>query len=154
MGPVGAHDGPRGDSRAPDGPTRRGPGRAVGDHAGHTLGDVDVELHRLEAVLAAYPDDRALPDLEQVLHDACVGASLLVEDDRARKLWLDALVTRPLGELSAVREVAADVELLVLEVRHVRATLGRPDIDGAERDDAVARLAWVRERLTALLEVL
>ncbi len=116
--------------------------------------DPDDELFRFEAVLASQPDDRALPELGALLDAAGVDESLLVVDERARKLWVDALTTRPFGELSAVREVATEVELLVLEVRSVTSTLRRTDVDEAERRAAGERLAWVRARLAELTEQL
>lgn len=112
---------------------------------------VDEQLQRLESVLEAYPDHRALPDVEVVLRAAGVPAALLVEDERARKLWVDALVTRPLGDLDEVRVVAAEVELLVLEVRRLTATLRRDDLGAAEHLATVDRLAKVRRRADELI---
>lgn len=112
---------------------------------------VDEDLQRLEAVLGRQPDHRALPDVDQLLAEAGVDASLLDEDDRARKLLADAIITRPFGDLADVRAVATEVELLVLEVRQLAATLeaGGP-MSGVLED----RLMWARKRLTELRELL
>jgi hypothetical protein len=110
---------------------------------------VDDDLLRLEAVLAKYPEHRALPDVQTVLDEAGVDASALL-DERARKLLEDALFTRPHGRLDSVTSLVSEVEMLVLEVRELTAALraGSFDAEGFEHVDH--RLAWARRRLADL----
>lgn len=110
---------------------------------------MDDDLGQLEAVLIALPDDRALPDVEELLAEAGLDASVLA-DERARKLLLDALSTRPHGQLDKVRAVNAEVELLVLEVRELTAALTAGRLDAERLRLVDERLAWARGRLAQL----
>ncbi len=105
---------------------------------------VDEQLQRLQEVLEGYPDDRALPDVDAVLRAADVPASLLLDDERAHKVWVDALTTRPFGDLQDVRVAAAEVELLFLEVRQVTALLRRDGLTSSERAEAISRVEAAR----------
>ncbi len=118
-----------------------------------TVPGVDEELQRLETVLGAYPDDRALPDVDDILAEAGIDARVIEEDERARKLLLDAVTTRPFGSLDEVRRVATEVELLVIEVRQLAASLRQPDgLDASRREHVDQRLTWARRRLQQLLD--
>lgn len=113
-------------------------------------GWVDDALQRLERVLADYPFDRALPDLDLVLREADVSADLLSDDDRARKLIHEALVARPHHDLDAVRAVRTEVELMVLEVRSLERIFGDPSASLEAVDAASDRLAVLARRLRDL----
>lgn len=114
---------------------------------------MDEDLQRLEAVLGEFPDHRALPDVEELLASAGLGLEVL-EDERARKLVMDALSTRPHGHLEGVRAVSTEVELLVLEVRELTAALRSGTLDRAGLDRIDDRLAWARQRLSELQDEL
>lgn len=110
---------------------------------------MDEDLLRLEAVLGNFPDHRALPDVEELLAAAGLDAGVL-DDERARKLLLDALTTRPHGHLDSVRVVATEVELLVLEVAELTAALRAGVADRLALLRIDGRLSWAEQRLRQL----
>lgn len=120
----------------------------------------DAAVSRLEEHLHALPYDRALPDLETLLHDARVEHDLLRREERARKVLHEAILARPLADVDTVAMRATEVELLVLEVQVLTQTLrdaaGRT-LDTAAQEAAVraaGRLTWIRGRLEELRRVL
>lgn len=114
----------------------------------------DDALRRLEERLLAYPEDRALPPIARVIADAGVPATLLHEDDRARKLIVEALLARPLSRVEAVSGLRTEVELLTLEVEVLTERLGQPAVSREEAVEAVERLGRVRDRLAEVRALL
>lgn len=117
------------------------------------------ELHaaasRLEEHLAGLPYDRALPDLDTILGDAGVAATVLQQDERARKVLHEAILARPLSSHAAVEQRRVEVELLTLEVSVLTSTLRRAEGGGtgaAAVSRATQRLAAIRARLEFLRE--
>ncbi len=120
----------------------------------------EAAVSRLEEHLHTLPYDRALPDLDTLLHDAQVERDLLRREERARKVLHEAILARPLADVDTVAMRATEVELLVLEVQVLTQTLrdaaGRT-LDTATKDAAgraAARLTWIRGRLEELRRVL
>lgn len=112
-----------------------------------TAGAWDAALARLEDYLAAYPADRALPDLDTLLRDAGVPEEFLRQDERALKVLHEAVLSRPLSSHDAVARVRTEVELLTLEVEVLTERLRDPATGDAEVAQARTRLEEVRRRL-------
>lgn len=109
--------------------------------------DDDAALARLEDVLLATPEDRALPDLEVILARAKYPAELLRRDERALKLLNEAVLARPLSSREEVSATRTHLELMTLEVEVLTARLTDP----ATEPDVIQRS---RERLGVLREEL
>jgi hypothetical protein len=116
--------------------------------------DWDEALTRLEEFLLAYPAGRALPDPETIATAAALPPGFLVDDDRARKVLLDAVAHRPLGTFESVSEIQTEVELLTLEVRAITGRLASGRLSDRELDDHRRRLARVRSRLEQIRGIL
>jgi hypothetical protein len=117
----------------------------------------DDALQRLEDVLLAYPTDRAVPDLQQLLDEVDLPEGFLLEDDRALKLLRDAIHTRPLASVDEVSRLRTEVELLTLEARVIteRLTTGAAGATGpSARADTDARLERIRHRLAEIQRLL
>lgn len=116
--------------------------------------DPDAAISRLEDVLLAVPEDRALPDLDTLLARAGLPPELLRRDERVLKVLHEAVLARPFGDHDAVARTRTEVELLLLEVEVLGDRLGDPASDEASVARAVARLAAVRARLEELRDLL
>jgi hypothetical protein len=114
----------------------------------------DEALDRLESFLLAYPEDRALPDPAEIVIAADLPEAFLREDDRARKIYLDALWARPLSSLERIAQLRTEVELLTLEVRVVTEQLSRADATDEEMRAASERVARVGSRLDEIKRLL
>jgi hypothetical protein len=112
--------------------------------------DDDRALARLEDVLLSLPFDRALPDLEVLLHRAGLDEELVRRDERVLKVLHEAILARPLGRLEEVTRVRSELELLTLEIELLTDRLA----DATTAPDVVAqaltRLTQVRSRLEAV----
>ena len=109
--------------------------------------DDDAALARLEDVLLATPEDRALPDLEVILARAKYPAELLRRDERALKLLSEAVLARPLSSREEVSATRTHLELMTLEVEVLTARLTDPDTEPAVIQRARERLGVLREEL-------
>jgi hypothetical protein len=109
--------------------------------------DEDAALARLEDVLLAAPDDRALPDLDVILARAKYPAELLRRDERALKLLNEALLARPLSSPEEVTATRTHLELMTLEVEVLTARLTEPDVERAVIDRSRERLGVLRDEL-------
>lgn len=114
----------------------------------------DDALRRLEELLLTYPENRALPPIDRVIADADVPATLLREDDRARKLIIEALLARPLSRVEVVSGLRTEVELLTLEVEVLTERLRQPEVAREEAAGAAGRLERVRGRLAEVRALL
>lgn len=114
----------------------------------------DEQLSLLEDYLHSLPYDRTLPDLSTILRRAGVGFDLIRDDDRARKVLHEAIVARPLASHDAVARVAAEVELLTLEVEVLTERLRDETTPADEVTRVSERLAAVRARLEELRTIL
>lgn len=103
-------------------------------------------LARLEDVLLALPEGRALPGLDTLLAVARIDLDVLA-DDRARKLLAEALLTRPFRHLDSVLEVRTEVELLTFEVEILTDRIVDPQVCATVRDEHRRRIAAIRARL-------
>lgn len=110
--------------------------------------DYDAALARLEDVILDLPPGRALPPLEELIDRAELPPGFLREDERARKVVLEAVAGRPLGDIHTVVQLRTEVELLTLEVEVLndRVTSG----DERTAVDAAVRLREVRARLSEI----
>lgn len=109
-------------------------------------GDWDEALVRLEDFVAAYPSDRALPDLAVIAEHARLPEDFLHGDERAHKVLLEAIGARPLSSVEQVAQLRTEVELLTLEVEVLSDRLAQ----ATERDEVervIQRLDEVRARL-------
>lgn len=106
-------------------------------------------LARLEDVLLALPEDRALPGLDTLLTRARIDLDVLA-DDRARKLLAEALLTRPFSHLDTVLEVRTEVELLTFEVEILTDRIADPEVGHDVRDEHRRRIATIRARLARI----
>lgn len=109
--------------------------------------DDDAALARLEDVLLATPEDRALPDLEVILARAKYPAELLRRDERALKLLSEAVLARPLSSREEVSATRTHLELMTLEVEVLTARLTDPDTEPAVILRSRERLGVLREEL-------
>lgn len=125
------------------------------DDPGHdTPGSWDDALCRLEDVLLLAPFDRALPDLDELLHRADVTLSYVLQDERALKLLGEAVIARPFSSSDRLRRSRAHVEMMSLEVEVLTHRLRDAATDPmvAERamqrlDELAAQLAELRREL-------
>jgi len=109
--------------------------------------DEDAALARLEDVLLAAPDDRALPDLDVILARAKYPVELLRRDERALKLLNEALLARPLSSHEEVAATRTHLELMTLEVEVLTARLTELDVERAVIDRSRERLGVLRDEL-------
>jgi hypothetical protein len=135
-------------------PTEDGPPASRRGASDGSAWATDAALPRLEARLRDYPEDRALPPIEEIVAEADVPPSLLREDDRARKLIIEALLARPLSRVDVVSGLRTEVELLTLEVEVLTEKLRDPGWSGAGAAAAVERLEQVRGQLAAIRALL
>lgn len=110
-------------------------------------GDWDEALERLEDFVAAYPLDRALPDLDDIAARARLPRDFLREDERAVKVLHEAIGSRPLSDIEHVAQLRTEVELLTVEVEVLSERIASRAATGRELRRAVRRLAVVRRRL-------
>lgn len=113
-------------------------------------GSWDAALARLEDVLLGLPEDRALPDLEELLRAAKVSRDVVRQDDRALKLLREAMLARPLSDPDEVTRIRNHVEMMTLEVEVLTERIRAPETDPAVAARALARLDEIR---VALAEV-
>lgn len=115
--------------------------------------DADAAIARFEDVLFGLPQDRVLPDLDDLLARAKMPRSLL-GDHRALKLLQEAVIGRPWTTVDERDHVRSQVALLELEVEVLVERLA----DDATGTDVVtatrARLADIRDQLDELGRVL
>lgn len=116
--------------------------------------DVDAARGRLEDLLLSLPYDRVLPDLPDLLDRAGVPDELLHRDERILKVLHEAVLARPLAQVSQVERLRTEVELLTLEVEVLTDRLHDPDTEPGALQEATARLAEVAERLEAVRDLL
>jgi hypothetical protein len=116
--------------------------------------DADAARVRLEDLLLSLPYERALPDLPILLGRAGVPEELLRRDDRLLKILHEAILARPLAQLSDAEGVRTEVELLTLEVEVLTDRLADPATPQDVVADVTARLAEVTERLEQVRDVL
>lgn len=116
--------------------------------------DLDAAVSRLEDVLLALPDDRALPDLSTILDRAELSPEILRRDERVLKVIHEAVLARPFGDLDRVARTRTEVEFLTLEVEVLADRLADPSLPAEAVERAIARLADVRARLRELHEQL
>jgi hypothetical protein len=109
--------------------------------------DEDAALARLEDVLLATPEDRALPDLEVLLARAKYPEELLHRDERALKLLTEALLVRPLSSHEEVAATRTHLELMTMEVEVLTARLQDPGTDPDSIERWRARLQELRSEL-------
>lgn len=109
--------------------------------------DEDAALARLEDVLLATPEDRALPDLEVILARAKYPEALLHRDERALKLLTEALLVRPLSSHEEVAATRTHLELMTLEVEVLTARLHDPETEPATIEQSRARLQELRREV-------
>lgn len=121
---------------------------------GATTPSWDEALERLEDFVSSYPLDRALPDLAGIVVQARVPRRFLHEDERARKVLLEAIAARPLSSLEQVGRARTEVELLILEVEMLaerlastRLTLEQTRRVSDRLDNVRARLGQIRTQL-------
>lgn len=114
----------------------------------------DEALERLEDFVNSYPIDRALPDLAGIAAHARVPRRFLRQDERARKVLLEAIAARPLSSSEQVGRMRTEVELLILEVEMLAERLASNGLTreqtrevGTRLDDVRARLAQIRTQL-------
>lgn len=110
----------------------------------------DEALERLEDFVNSYPLDRALPDLAGIVARARVPRRFLREDERARKVLLEAIAARPLSTLEQVGRVRTEVELLILEVEMLAERLASTELTREQTREVATRLDEVRARLTEI----
>lgn len=135
-------------------PTQEGHPEPTGGGQRRTPWAREEALQRLEDQLHSYPEDRALPAIEEILEAADVAPALLQDDDRARKLIVEALLVRPLSHLERVSDLRTEVELLTLEVQVLTDRLNHPGSGSREAGETAARLQQVRARLVEIRELL
>lgn len=109
--------------------------------------DEDAALARLEDVLLATPEDRALPDLDVILARAKYPEALLRRDERALKLLSEALLARPLSSHEEVAATRSHLELMTLEVEVLTARLADPATDPAVVQRSRERLGVLHREL-------
>ncbi len=114
----------------------------------------DEALQRLEDFLLAYPTNRALPDLVDLIRGAGLPEDFLHEDERALKVLREANAARPLSSSEQVAQVNTEVELLSLEVGAISEQLGLESTPPAEERRAAKRLGYVRRRLDEIRDQL
>ncbi len=110
----------------------------------------DEALERLEDFVSSYPLDRALPDLVGIAARAGVTRRFLCEDERARKVLLEAIAARPLSSLEQVGRVRTEVELLILEVQMLAERLASSGLTREQTRQVATRLDDVRGRLAQI----
>ncbi len=110
----------------------------------------DEALERLEDFVSSYPLDRALPDLVGIAGQARVSRRFLCEDERARKVLLEAIAARPLSSLEQVGRVRTEVELLILEVQMLAERLASTGLTREQTRRVATRLDDVRRRLAQI----
>ncbi len=113
-------------------------------------GSWDAALARLEDVLLGLPEDRALPNLDELLRAAKVSREVVRQDDRALKLLREAMLARPLADPDEVTRIRNHVEMMTLEVEVLTERIRDPQTDQAVAARALARLDEIR---VALAEV-
>lgn len=116
--------------------------------------DADAVRVRLEDLLLSLPFDRALPDLPDLLDRAGVPDDLLHRDDRILKVLHEAVLARPLSQLTEAQRVRAEIELLTLEVEVLTDRLTAEDTHPVDLAAATTRLAEVTARLEEIRELL
>jgi hypothetical protein len=114
----------------------------------------DDALARLEEFLLTYPAERALPDPEDLVRVVELPDGYLRDDDRARKVYLDALGARPLSDISRISVLNTEVELLTVEVEFIKERLSRRVAGGSTRRELRRRLVDVRQRLEEIQRLL
>lgn len=112
--------------------------------------DDDAARARLEDLLLSLPDDRALPDLPDLLDRAGVPDELLHRDERILKVLQEAVLARPFSRVGDVQRVRTEVELLTLEVEVLADRLADDHTAPDVRDGATGRLAEVAARLAQI----
>ncbi len=117
---------------------------------GATTPSWDEALERLENFVCSYPLDRALPDLAAIAARAGVPRGFLLEDERARKVLLEAIAARPLSTLEEVGRARTEVELLILEVQMLAERLASSGLTREQTTNVAARLEDVRSRLSQI----
>lgn len=110
----------------------------------------DEALAKLENFLRRYPQDRALPDPQVVAEQADVPVAFLREDERARKVLVEAVAVRPLSDREQVAQLRTEVELLTLEVEVLIDRLADLEPGAPEARRAARRLRLVRRHLHQL----
>lgn len=116
--------------------------------------DEDAALARLEDVLLALPEDRALPDLEMLLSQAKYPPELLRRDDRALKLINEAVLARPFATEQDTAATRSHLELMLLEVEVLTARLRDPGADVESVASARTRLQVIRDELDRIRDQL
>lgn len=116
--------------------------------------DDDAARARLEDLVLSLPEERALPDLAELLERAGVPDELLHRDDRILKVLREAVLARPFHAIGEVRQVRVEVELLTLEVEVLADRLADARTTAPVRDDATRRLAEVTDRLAEIRQQL
>ncbi len=117
---------------------------------GATAPSWDESLERLEDFVNSYPLDRALPDLAAIVARARVSRRFLREDERARKVLLEAIAARPLSSPEQVGRVRTEVELLILEVEMLAERLMSTRLTPEQTKQVATRLDEVRARLAQI----
>lgn len=107
----------------------------------------DVALARLEDFLLAYPLDRALPDVTEIVREADLPVDFLAQDERASKVLHEAIHARPFSTPAEVADVRAEVEMLTLEAQVIADRLRDPGTAAVDRGGAQERLGRLRRRL-------
>ncbi len=110
----------------------------------------DEALERLEDFVNSYPPDRTLPDLAVIAARAQVPRRFLRQDERARKVLLEAIAARPLSSLEQVGRIRTEVELLILEVQMLAERLASSGLTREQMREVGARLDDVRNRLAQI----
>lgn len=110
----------------------------------------DEYLERLEDFVNSYPLGRALPDLAGIVVRARVPRRFLREDERARKVLLEAIAARPLSSLEQIGRVRTEVELLILEVEMLAEHLASTGLTREQTRQVSTRLDEVRARLAQI----
>ncbi len=116
--------------------------------------DADAVRIRLEDLLLSLPYDRALPDLPDLLDRAGVPDELLHRDDRILKVLHEAVLARPLSQVTEAQRVRSEVELLTLEVEVLTDRLTAEDTHPVDLAAATTRLAEVTTRLREIRDLL
>lgn len=112
--------------------------------------DEDAALARLEDVLLATPEDRALPDLEVLLARAKYPEELLRRDERALKLLNEAILVRPLSSRDEVTAARTHLELMTMEVEVLTARLRDPGMDETVVKRSLLRLEELRREVAEI----
>ena len=115
-------------------------------------GSWDAALARLEDVLLGLPEDRALPDLDELLRAAKVSREVVRQDERALKLLHEAMLARPLSDRDEVTRIRNHVEMMTLEVEVLTERIRDRETDPATAARALSRLDEIRIALGEVRE--